>query len=54
MKNKNSPVGMLKQNLKVHLPLTDYFQFVYFISHYVNLAMGFGNHSKNLNFKDPR
>lgn len=43
---------MLKQSLKVSLPLLDYFQLVYFISHHVNLTMGFGNHSKNLNFKE--
>lgn len=43
---------MSKENLKVHLPLIDYFQFAYFISHYVNLIMEFGKGSRNLNFKD--
>ena len=43
---------MLKQSLKVYLPLIDGFPFVHFISHYVNLTMGFGNHFQDQNFKD--
>lgn len=43
---------MLKQSVKVCLRLFNYFQFVYFISHDVNLTMGFGNHYKDQNSKD--
>lgn len=36
----------------MHVPLIGCLQFVYFILHYVNLIVRFGNHAKNLHFKD--